>query len=249
MNKRENTILSLLSECGRLEVAELARRLGVSAVTVRKDLDELERRGVIRREHGSAIFGGNDDINNRLAFHYEEKQRIAREAAKLVNIGETVMIENGSCCALLAEQIAQTRPGAVIITNSAFIASYIRRIESAHVVLLGGDFQNDAQVMVGPVLRTCAKQFYVDKLFIGVDGYVDGLGFMANNHLRAQAVRDMAEQAGRVIAVTESTKFGRSSTVPLAIPKGIGAVITDSQLDREAEERLVRAGIEVHKAE
>ena len=82
MNKRENTILSLLSECGRLEVAELARRLEVSAVTVRKDLDELERRGVIRREHGSAIFGGNDDINNRLAFHYEEKQRIAREAVE-----------------------------------------------------------------------------------------------------------------------------------------------------------------------
>ena len=170
MNKRENTILQLLSEHGKLEVAALSKELGVSSVTVRKDLDELERRGVIRREHGYAVFGGNDDINNRLAFHYEEKQRIAREAAKLVSVGETVMIENGSCCALLAEEIAHTKPGTIIITNSAFIASYIRRIDGAHVVLLGGDFQNDAQVMVGPVLRTCAEQFFVDKLFIGVEG-------------------------------------------------------------------------------
>lgn len=249
MNKRENAILRLLSEHGRLEVSQLARTLEVSPVTVRKDLDELERRGVIRREHGCAIFGGNDDINNRLAYHYEEKQRIAREAAKLVSVGETVMIENGSCCALLAEEIARTRPGAVIITNSAFIASYIRRVEGAHVVLLGGDFQNDAQVMVGPVLRVCAEQFFVDKLFVGVDGYSERLGFMANNHLRAQAVRDMARQAKQVYAVTESSKFDRTSTVPLAIPGGVGAVITDNSLRAESEALLRRAGVEVYRAE
>lgn len=249
MNKRENTILQLLSEHGKLEVAALSRELGVSSVTVRKDLDELERRGVIRREHGYAVFGGNDDINNRLAFHYEEKQRIAREAAKLVSVGETVMIENGSCCALLAEEIAHTKPGTIIITNSAFIASYIRRIDGAHVVLLGGDFQNDAQVMVGPVLRTCAEQFFVDKLFIGVDGWSERLGFMSNNHLRAQAVRDMARQAENVIAVTESSKFDRVSTVPLAIPGGVRAVITDSSIRAESVEMLRQANVRVYRAE
>ncbi len=249
MNKRNNRILELLSEHGRMEVAALAQLLEVSPVTMRKDLDALEQRGVIRREHGYAVFGGNDDVNNRLAYHYEEKQRIAREAARLVAPGETVMIESGSCCALLAEEIARTRPGAIIISNSAFIASYIRRFEGAHVVLLGGDFQNDAQVMVGPVLKVCAKQFYVNKLFVGVDGYHERLGFMANNHLRAQAVRDMAEQAERVIAVTESSKFGRSSTVPLAIPGGVCGVITDASLEPGAEAMLGRAGIEVFKAQ
>ena len=79
MNKRENTILSLLSEHGRLEVSLLAQKLNVSPVTIRKDLDELERKGIIRREHGCALFGGNDDINNRLAYNYEGKRRIARE--------------------------------------------------------------------------------------------------------------------------------------------------------------------------
>lgn len=249
MNKRDNAILELLSEHGRMEVAVLARQLSVSPVTVRKDLDALERRGVIRREHGYAVFGSGDDVNNRLAYHYEEKRRIAREAAKLVAPGETVMIESGSCCALLAEAIAREKPGAIIITNSAFIAGYIRRFESAHVVLLGGDFQNDAQVMVGPVLRVCAQQFYVDKLFVGVDGYSEKLGFMSNNHLRAQAVRDMAEQAEQVIAVTESTKFGRASTVPLAIPGGVHGVVTDGGIGPEAEAWLDKANIEVYRAE
>ena len=249
MSKRENAILELLGARGRLEVTALAERLGVSPVTMRKDLDALERRGVIRREHGYAIFGGNDDINNRLAYHYEEKRRIAREAARLVAVGETVMIENGSCCALLAEEIARTKPGAIIITNSAFIASYIRHIEGAHVVLLGGDFQNDAQVLVGPILRVCAQQFFVDKLFVGVDGYSERLGFMTNNHLRVQAVRDMAEQADKVIVLTESSKFARSSTVPLAVSKGVHAVFTDSSLRPKDEAMLGRAGIRVYKAE
>ena len=228
MNKRENIILNLLSEHGKLEVSVLAQKLEVSPVTVRKDLDALERRGVIRREHGWAVFGGNDDVNNRLAVNYEEKLRIAREAARLVAVGDTVMIESGSCCALLAEEIARTKPGATIITNSAFIASYIRRIDGARVVLLGGDFQNDAQVMVGPILKICASQFYVNLLFVGADGYSEKLGFMASNHLRVQAVRDMAQQAEKVIVVTESCKFDRTSTVPLALPGGVYGVITDS---------------------
>ena len=249
MSKRENAILELLAEHGRMEVAVLAQRLGVSSVTARKDLDELENRGVIRREHGFAVFGGGDDINNRLAYHYEEKRRIARAAAEQVSAGETVMIESGSCCTLLAEAIARTRPGATIITNSAFIASYIRHIEGARVVLLGGDFQNDAQVMVGPLLRACAAQFYVNTLFVGADGYSQKLGFMASDHLRVQAVRDMAEQAERVIVVTESSKFSRMSTVPLALRRGVYGVITDPALSPEAERLLADAGVRVFKAE
>lgn len=248
MSKRENAILELLSERGRIEVAALAERLGVSPVTVRKDLDALEKRGVLRREHGWAVFGGSDDMNDRLALHYEEKKRIAREAAKLVSPGETVMIESGSCCALLAEEIARTRPGAVIVTNSAFIASYIRHLPEARVVLLGGDFQNDAQVLVGPILRACARQFYVRRLFIGVDGFSERLGFMGADHLRAQAVRDMAEQADEVIAVTESAKFSRTGTVALALPHGAAAVVTDSRIDAAARAMLSRTGVRIHVA-
>lgn len=248
MKKRETMILELLSRYGKMEVASLAEQVGVSQVTVRKDLDVLESRGILRREHGYACFGGNDDINNRLAFHYEEKRLIAAEAAKLISPGETVMIENGSCCALLAEEIARTKPGTRIITNSAFIASYIRKINAIQVVLLGGDFQNDAQVMVGPILRVCVSQFYVDKLFVGTDGYSPKRGFTNNDHLRAQAVRDMAEHANQVIVLTESVKFSQQSVVPMGLDNRISAVVTDAQMPAEAEEELRANGVRIFKA-
>lgn len=249
MKKRENAILELLSESGRMEVAVLAEKLGVSQVTARKDLDALEERGILRREHGYAVFGGSDDINNRLAFHYEEKRRIARQAAKLVSPGETVMIENGSCCALVAEELARSNQDGTIITNSAFIASYIRKIGRIRIVLLGGDFQNDSQVMVGPILKTCAEQFYVKKLFIGIDGYSERLGFTASDHLRVQAVRDMAEQAETVMVVTESAKFDRNGVVPLKLERHSCQVITDADIPRDKEDALTRNGVKVHKAE
>ncbi|MBQ8075945.1 MAG: DeoR/GlpR transcriptional regulator [Oscillospiraceae bacterium] len=250
MKKREPLILELLAENGRMEVAALADRLETSQVTIRKDLDALEKRGIIRREHGFAVFGGTDDLNNRIAVHYEEKRKIARAAAKLVSPGETVMIENGSCCALFAEELAGANPDVTIITNSAFIASYIRRSGNGSIILLGGDFQKDAQVMVGPILRVCAAQFYVDKLFIGVDGYSETLGFTGKDHLRVQAVRDMAEHADRVFVITESSKFSRHGVVPLSLPKEKPIqVITDQQLSEEKEKTLLQAGIAITKAE
>lgn len=246
---REFQILELLSQCGRIEVASLARRLEVSQVTIRKDLDTLEERGILRREHGFAVLGSPDDVNSRLAVHYEEKRHIAKRAAELVSPGETVMIESGSCCALLAEEIAQNKPGATIITNSAFIASYVRRVDGARVVLLGGDFQNDAQVMVGPILKVCAQQFYVERLFVGADGWSPSLGFTGNNHLRVQAVRDMAEHAGQVVVVTESEKFSQRGVVPLNLPASVSAVVTDCGLTGEQARQLSEAGTQIYQAE
>ena len=94
MKNRATIILELLSEAGKLDVTELAERLGVSQVPVSKALDALEQKGILRREHGCAIFGGRDDINNRLALHFEEKKVIAKRAAEMGETGETVMIEN-----------------------------------------------------------------------------------------------------------------------------------------------------------
>ena len=105
MKQREYRILELLTERKRIEVAALAREIGVSQVTVRKDLDALEEKGVIHREHGWAVLCSPDDLNGRIAYHYEAKRRIAARAAELVRDGETVMIESGSCCALLADAL------------------------------------------------------------------------------------------------------------------------------------------------
>ena len=150
---RTSQILDLLVRKKKLEVAELSQHLGVSQVTVRKDLDAMESQGLITREHGFAVLSGTDDIKGRLAYHYEEKRQIALRAAELVKDGDSIMIESGSCCALLAATLAELRSGLTIITNSAFIADYIRHSSDFQIILLGGIYQPDSQVMVGPMVR------------------------------------------------------------------------------------------------
>ena len=143
MNKRQTTILDLLSKSKKIEVSSLALMLDVSQVTIRKDLDALEKSGIIIREHGYAVLNDSDDINTRLAYHYEIKQKIARKAAETIHDGETLMIESGSCCSLLALEIAKTKQEVTLITNSAFIAEYVRRYKNIHVILLGENIKKN----------------------------------------------------------------------------------------------------------
>ncbi|MDR2553461.1 MAG: DeoR/GlpR family DNA-binding transcription regulator [Treponema sp.] len=247
--KRQKKILETVTRENRIEVACLAEMMQVSRVTLRKDLDRLEEKGIIRHEKGQVFPGSSDDINNRLTYHYDTKQKIARRARELVEDGETVMIESGSCCALLAEDLTLNKREIRIITNSAFIAAYIRRLPQAKIVLLGGDYQNDAQVMVGPVMRLCVQGFTVDKLFVGADGFSETSGFTGKDHLRSEAVRDMAKQASRVIILTESEKFARQGLAPFLPFGGISAVITDNAIPPDKERFLTERGIGVYKIE
>jgi DeoR/GlpR family transcriptional regulator of sugar metabolism len=249
MTKRDTKILETLTSRGRTEVSELAEQLGVSAVTMRKDLDALQAQGLVVREHGFATLSNPNDVGGRLAYHYQEKLAIARCGAELVSDGETVMIENGSCCALLARQIADTKRDVTIVTNSVFIAEYVRDAPDVHVTLLGGAIQPDSQVAVGPLVRTCAREFVVESLFIGADGWIDGMSFTNNDQMRAEAVRTMAESAARVVVLTESEKFSRRGSVPLRLGSRRISVITDQLVPEAARASLVRDNVDVILAE
>ena len=231
MKNRENKILELLTQNEKMEVALLSELLGVSQVTIRKDLDILEEKGIVKREHGCALLCNTDDISGRIAYHYEEKRRIAEKAAELVSSGDTIMIENGSCCALLAEVLTETKKDLTIITNSSFIADYIRGKSNFQIILLGGIYQQDSQVMVGPMILQCAENFFVDLFLIGTDGYSSRVGFTNQDQMRAQAVRDMARQAEQVVILTESEKFSRHGIVPLNLKDQVKTVITDCKID------------------
>ena len=245
MAKRDNRILEMLTSQGRVEVTWLAERLGVSEVTVRKDLDALQAKGLVRRAHGYATLANPNDVGGRLAYHYEQKRLIARVAAALVPDRSTIMIESGSCCALLARELADTKDGVTIVTNSAFVASYIRDSPRVQVTLLGGGYQRDSQVMVGPLVRTCAREFYVDRLFIGADGWIDGVGFTNADQMRADAVRSMADSAAEVVVLTESEKFGRCGDVHMRLPGKRVVDLTDGSITDERRASVERSGISV----
>lgn len=236
MNKRQTQIIEILEAEKKVEVTRLSKQFEVSQVTIRKDLDLLETSGIVKREHGYATLNDSDDINLRLAYKYETKLKIARAAADLVKDGQTVMIESGSCCALLAGELASTKKDITIITNSAFIAGYIRKSSNVSVILLGGQYQKESQVMVGPLVASCAQNFYVDMLFAGVDGYVSNSGFTGNDFMRTQAVRDMARQARELILVTDSSKFTKTGIAALVSLQQVSRVITDSDVPESVKE-------------
>ena len=247
MDERSIKILSILNQKRKITVSELSELLGVSEVTMRKDLSQLEKSGLIDREHGYAMLPKTDDISNRLSFNYEVKKRIAQKAAESVRDGETIMIESGSCCALLAEEIVINKRDVTIITNSAFIAAFVRNKIGSRIILLGGEYQNEAQVMVGPLVKICAENFHVEKLFAGTDGF-DSRGAMSGDLMRAEAVRTMAESARNVIILTESKKFAQTGVVLLLPFERISEIYTDDQIDKETTQNLESKGIQIHEA-
>ena len=180
MNKRQTKILELLTQNKKVEVTKLSELLGVSQVTIRKDLDALSESGMLIREHGYATLNKSDDMNIRLAYHYEQKQKVAKKAVESIQHGETIMIESGSCCALVALEIAKTKKDVTLITNSAFIADYIRKHTAIKIILLGGEYQHESQVMVGPMraisLRDgsfCAWRENVQKHFLWINSLLE----------------------------------------------------------------------------
>jgi len=245
--QRQTKILEVLSKNGRAEVIALSELLSVSQVTIRKDLDTLEERGLVRREHGYACLNNADDVSKRIAFNYDVKRRIAKAAAATVNEGETVMVESGSCCALLAEEFANTQKDITIITNSVFIVNFIRNASRTRIILLGGYYQPESQVLVGPMTKQCGSIFFADKFFVGTDGFTPGLGFTGRDHMRAQAVVDMSERARDVFILADSDRFKKQGVIGLMPLEKVAGVFTDDGIPAEVEQELVDKNIALHK--
>lgn len=249
VEERQSEILEILSNSGKCKVADLAGKCEVSLVTVRKDLTELEEHGLLRREQGYAILNAENDMRRRIAANHSIKLQLAKKAAALVADGDTVMIESGSCCILLAEEISHTKQNVTIVTNSVFMADYIGQALNIHLVLLGGDYQADSRAVAGPVTCLCAKNFHVKRFFAGTDGYRPGTGFTGDNHLRVETLRSMAENAEEVILLTESCKFERQGIVSFFSLEEIQYLITDSKIPGSVETELISHGIHVIKAD
>jgi len=243
MTARMTKILNLINENKKIEVSKLSDLLGVSQVTVRKDLDNLVEKGLICREHGYAVLNDSEDINNRLALNYNVKQKIAKHATQMVLNGETVMIESGSICAIFAEELAKSKKDITIITNSAFIASYIRQYSNCKIILLGGEYQKESQVNVGPITKICANEFYVDKLFVGIDGFSADSGFMSGDLMRAEAVKSMAESAKKVILLTDSSKFNNHGLVVLFPLNEVDYLFTNNTISADTKALIESSNI------
>lgn len=249
MVDRQTRLLELLVAEERLEVRRIAELLGVSQVTVRKDLDTLAARGLVRREHGVAELLSQKDPTGQLAYHARTKRQIAQLAARTVHDGETVMIESGPCCAMLAEILATEKQNVTIITNSFFVAGHIHGKGSANIVVIGGVYQQDSHVLVGQLVKQCVDVLHVNKLFIGIGGFDGERGFMGDDLMRAEAVRSMAKRADRTLVLTESDRFLQEGVASMLPVKAVHSVYTDADMPTELAARLAAMGILIFRAD
>ncbi len=226
MNERQRKILEEISANENLKVTDLAKTFKVSSVTIRSDLRHLNAEGLIRRVHGGAENKLDDQIANRMKHNYKVKSRIADRAAELVKDGETIIIESGSTNALLALKLGTTKD-VTIVSNSLYIAGLMNKYPNIKFILLGGDYQADSQVCIGPLTRLALQSFYVDKAFIGVDGFSEETGFTCVDLQRSEIASEMARRANNIIVLTDSSKFltrGVSKQLSLA---EVNVIITD----------------------
>ncbi|MCZ4057925.1 DNA-binding transcriptional regulator YciT [Pantoea sp. LMR881] len=243
MNTRHQQIIQLVNTRGSIAVSELAQLTGVSEVTVRQDLTQLERDHFLRRVHGAALALDSDDVGTRMNTRYSVKQALANHAASLVNDGESVFIEGGSTNALLARALADRRE-LTLITVSHYIAHLLRQA-ACEVIVLGGMFQKSSESMVGPLTRYCIQQVHFHKAFVGVDGWHPATGFTGRNMLRCDVVDAVLAKASDTYVLTDSSKFGQIHPFPLSPGHQTRHVITDNALNPDCLLQLQEQGIAV----
>ena len=240
-NERESSILARLVQEGSLTVTGLARDLGVSEVTIRADLRNLEERGLLARTHGGAEATGYRDVLERQLQHTAQKDRIAAAAAELVRDFDHILIEAGTTCAQIVNHLGGRR-GVQILTNSTLVVRQARLQPSLSVILTGGVFNRTSESLVGPVALRTIEDFNVRLAFFGTDGFTAGGGLTTGFAEGAEVIRAMLARAEETWLVADSSKYGRAGFVRVLDLGDVTGVITDTDLPGDARQDLVSSG-------
>ncbi len=224
-----------------MSVSDLSKMTGVSEVTIRQDLNTLEKQSYLRRTHGFAVPLDSDDVETRMMNNYTVKRELADYAASLVSDGETVFIENGSCNALLARCLGE-QSGITIITVSSYIA-HLLKDALCDVILLGGIYQKKSESVVGPLTRQYVQQVHFSKAFIGIDGWLPDTGFTGRDMMRSDVVNAVLEKGSEAIVLTDSSKFGAVHPYTLGVGSRFNRVITDAGIPADAQRQLLESGL------
>lgn len=230
------------------KVAQLAEEFHVSQVSIRKCLNELERRGLVQRLHGGARIYKGDDIPFRMHVRYAEKQAIAKKAASLVAPGDTVFIEAGSAIAMFAELIKNVER-LTVITPNVYVARLFRGTRTK-VILLGGIYQAESESLVGPAVCEAIQSLGFSKAFLGISGFTMLDGFLLNDLARVEVSKCIlaraAECEAQVWILTDSSKFGSPQIAKITSDYSLlTGIITDNGIPAEYKAHLESNGVKV----
>jgi len=251
--QRFNAILSGLQESGSVAVDELSDQLGVSVVTIRRDLDVLEQKGLLRRTHGGAAsieplfyepFKKDRSFQEQVERQAAEKRRIGRAAAALINPGETIAITPGTTTAEIIRGIPFNSK-ITVVTNTANIAMELSKRKDVNVFVTGSHLHGDWFSLVGPSAIRSLDNMLIHTMFIGADGIDADWGLSCFSSDEAELNGTMVRHARRHIAVADSTKFGVVANWRICQTSVLQTLITDTGATDEMIAPFQKFGIEV----
>jgi DeoR/GlpR family transcriptional regulator of sugar metabolism len=241
--QRRARILAELERRGSVKVSELVALLGVSDMTVRRDLDALQRTGELQKVHGGATRRSERTTDEpgfavKSARERLEKEAIAVRAAALVEPGAAVAVSAGTTTHALARHLAAV-PGLTVVTNSVRVAESLHAAAGRDTtVLLTGGLRTPSDALVGPLAIDALRSLHADVVFMGVHGMDVATGFTTPNLMESETNRALVACANRMVVVTDSTKWGVRGLSSFAALHDADVLVTDTGLAEEAREEL-----------
>ncbi|WEH19966.1 DeoR/GlpR family DNA-binding transcription regulator [Streptomyces sp. VNUA24] len=251
---RWRTLLELLAERGRLDVEEAAAALGVSAATIRRDLDRLAEQQMLVRTRGGAVVHG---VSYELPLRYKtarratEKQRIAAAVADLVAPGEAVGLTGGTTTTEVARALAvrgdltSGTPALTVVTNALNIASELAVRPQFKIVVTGGVARAQSYELVGPLADGVLDRITLDVAVLGVVALDVVHGAAAHDEAEAAVNRLLCERAERVVVAADSSKLGRRAFARICGTDSVNTLVTDAAAAPETVRRFEEAGVRV----
>ena len=249
ITERHEFIMRELESKGWVSVTELSVMLNVSEVTIRKDLSLLERNNLLYRAHGKAIkispYINDRDVNVKEHQFPNEKIAIGKQAVKLIEPNDSIIIASGTTVQYFAREINVEQGRLTVITSALNVASVLSKSSRIEVIQLGGIIRGSSLSAVGCDAERMLENFTGSKLFIGVDGIDPEHGLSTTNLLEANLNRAMINSAQKTIVLCDSSKFDRRGFSRICSIDEIDQIITDSGISQHMLSTLRGRGIEV----
>lgn len=247
--ERRMEIVNVVNRDGKARVEDLAAQFDVSSVTIRSDLQFfLEKNGYVVRSHGAAI--PNTGVIAELTVHEKRRQNagikslIGQAAAKLIESGDTVILDSGTTTREIATSL-KSLEDVVVMTNGLDVAMELASAPGIEVLMSGGVLRKNALSFSGSQAEHSLKNYRFDKVFLGVDGFDLRAGITTHNEQEASLNRLMCEISEQVIAVADSSKFGKRSCHMIREFGNIDTLVTDSDIPEDYVQGLREMKVDV----
>lgn len=249
-SERREQIIQRLRQQGSVQVNDLSHFFGVSTVTIRNDLAFLEKQGIAVRAYGGALICETGATNveptleDKSALNTGLKQRIAQVAAELIHPGHRVILDSGTTTYEIARKLRHHQ-GVIAMTNGINVANALLEAEGVELLMTGGHLRRQSLSFYGDQAEQSLQNYHFDMLFLGVDAIDLERGVSTHNEDEARLNRKMCEVAERIIVVTDSSKFNRSSLHKIIDTQRIHTIIVDDGIPQDSLEGLRKTGIDV----